>query len=160
MRKNYFRRVFGLALAILMAGSLAVSCYDDSELRASIDDLKTQLSQLQTLVSTLQNDDAVTGVTQNADGSYTINFKKSGAVTIRNGKDGKDGKDGDPGKDGNAPQDTVLSREDMPQAVCYDQRREDRQRPDAGDYFGSRTPEALPSVAVRTIPSLCMILFH
>ena len=97
MRKNNFRRVFGLALAILMAGSLAVSCYDDSELRASIDDLKTQLSQLQTLVSTLQNDDAVTGVTQNADGSYTINFKKSGAVTIRNGKDGKDG---DPGKDG------------------------------------------------------------
>ena len=35
--------------------------------------------------------------TQNADGSYTIKFKKSGDVTIRNGKDGNDGNDG---KDG------------------------------------------------------------
>jgi len=76
---------------------VAVSCYDDSELRASIDDLKSQLSQLQTLVTSLQNDDTVTGVTQNADGSYTINFKKSGAVTIKNGKDGEPGA---PGKDG------------------------------------------------------------
>lgn len=92
-----FRRVCGLALSILLAGSLAISCYDDSELRSSINDLKTQLSQLQTLVSSLQNDDAVTGVTPHADGSYTINFKKSGAITIHNGADGKPGNDG---KDG------------------------------------------------------------
>lgn len=97
MRKLSFRRVFGLTMAILMAGSLAVSCYDDSELRSSIDDLKNQLAQLQTLVSTLQNDDAVVSVTENADGSYTIKFKKSGDVTIKNGKDGAPGKDG---KDG------------------------------------------------------------
>ena len=95
-----FRRVFGLALAIFVAGSLAVGCYDDSELRASIDNLKSQLEQLRNLVSTLQNDDSVTGVTQNPDGSYTINFKKSGAVTIKNGKDGKDGNDGHDGNDG------------------------------------------------------------
>ena len=95
-----FRRVFGLALAIFVAGSLAVGCYDDSELRASIDNLKSQLEQLRNLVSTLQNDDSVTGVTQNPDGSYTINFKKSGAVTIKNGKDGKDGNDGNDGNDG------------------------------------------------------------
>ena len=97
MRKINFRRVLGLALAIFMAGSLAVSCYDDSELRASIDDLKTQLDQLKTLVSTLQNDDAVTSVKQNPDGSYTISFKTSDPVTIKNGEPGKDGKDG---KDG------------------------------------------------------------
>ena len=100
MRKPNFRRVLGLLTVLFVAGSLAVSCYDDSELRASIDDLKTQLTQLQTLVSTLQNDDAVTSVTQNADGSYTIKFKKSGDVTIKNGKDGAPGKDGEPGKDG------------------------------------------------------------
>ena len=91
MKNLNFRRVLGLALAIFMAGSLAVSCYDDSELRASIDDLKSQLEQLKTLVGMLQDDDAVTGVTQNPDGSTTITFKKSGAITIKNGKDGKDG---------------------------------------------------------------------
>ena len=85
MLNNFFRRVLGLALAISMAASLAVSCYDDSELRASIDDLKTQLSQLQTIVSNLQNDDAVVSVTPNSDGSYTIKFKKSADVTIKNG---------------------------------------------------------------------------
>ena len=100
MLKKSFRSILGLLLVLFAAGSLATGCYDDSELRASIDDLKTQLSQLQTLVSTLQNDDAVTGVTQNSDGSYTINFKKSGAVTIKNGEKGKDGTDGKDGKDG------------------------------------------------------------
>lgn len=94
MIKNSIRRVFGLVLALIMAGSLAISCYDDSELRSSIDDLKSQLAQLQTLVSTLQNEDAVLNVTQHADGSYTITFKKSGEVTIKNGSDGKPGKDG------------------------------------------------------------------
>ena len=97
MRKQNFKRVLGLLFVLFVAGSMAVSCYDDSELRASIDDLKSQLSQLQNLVSVLQNDDAVTSVTQNSDGSYTINFKKSGAVTIKNGKDGEPGA---PGKDG------------------------------------------------------------
>jgi hypothetical protein len=97
MRKLSFKRVFGLLSVLLLAGSLAVSCYDDSEIRASIDDLKSQLTQLQTLVASLQNDDAVTGVTLNSDGSYTIHFKKSGDVTIKNGKDGNPGKDG---KDG------------------------------------------------------------
>ena len=97
MRKLSFKRVFGLLSVLLLAGSLTVSCYDDSEIRASIDDLKSQLTQLQTLVASLQNDDAVTGVTLNSDGSYTIHFKKSGDVTIKNGKDGNPGKDG---KDG------------------------------------------------------------
>ena len=103
MFKMNFRSICGCLLMLLVAGALATSCYDDSELRSSINDLKTQLSQLQTLVNSLQNDDAVTGVTPNPDGSYTINFKKSGAVTIRSGKDGKDGtngKDGEPGAPG------------------------------------------------------------
>lgn len=100
MFKMNFRKVCGLLLALLVAGNLAVGCYDDSELRASIDQLQSQLSQLQTLVNTLQNDDAVTGISQNADGSYTIRFKKSGSVTIKNGKDGEPGTPGKDGKDG------------------------------------------------------------
>ena len=100
MFKTNFRRAFGLFLTLIVAGSLAVGCYDDSELRNSIENLKSQLSQLQTLVNTLQNDDAVTGVTPNSDGSYTIRFKKSGKVTITNGKNGENGKDGEDGKDG------------------------------------------------------------
>lgn len=97
MFKSNFRRVLGLLALVFVSGSLTVGCYDDSELRASIDNLRTQLNQLQTLVNTLQNDDAVVSVTPNPDGSYTIKFKKSGDVTISNGKDGKDGQNGQDG---------------------------------------------------------------
>lgn len=100
MFKTNFRRALGLFLTLIVSTSLVVSCYDDSEIRSAIDNLKSQLSQLQTLVSTLQNDDSVTGITKNADGSYTINFKKSGAVTITNGKNGENGQNGENGKDG------------------------------------------------------------
>lgn len=94
MFKMNFRSICGCLLTVFMAGALATACYDDSELRSRIDNLSSQLTQLQTLVNSLQNDDAVTAVTPNADGSYTITFKKSGAVTIRSGKDGEPGKDG------------------------------------------------------------------
>ena len=77
MFKLSFRKVCGLFLILFVTGSLVAGCYDDSELRASIEDLKTQLGQLTKLVNNLQSDDSVTGVTQNPDGSYTINFKKS-----------------------------------------------------------------------------------
>lgn len=97
MFKRFFRSIFGCLPGFLAAAMLATACYDDSELRGSIDDLKSQLSQLQSLVSSLQNDDAVTSVTPNADGSFTITFKKSGPITIRNGKDGETGA---PGRDG------------------------------------------------------------
>ena len=65
MFKMNFRGILGCLLAVLVAGMVTTGCYDDSELRSSINDLKTQLQQLQTLVNTLQNDDAVTGVTPN-----------------------------------------------------------------------------------------------
>ena len=69
MFKMNFRGILGCLLAVLVAGMVTTGCYDDSELRSSINDLKTQLQQLQTLVNTLQNDDSVTGVTPNPDGS-------------------------------------------------------------------------------------------
>ena len=87
MFKPSLRGICGCLLGLCMAGMLATACYDDTELRTSIDELKSQLEQMQALVSSLQNDDAVTGITSNEDGSYTITFKKSGPITIRNGKD-------------------------------------------------------------------------
>ena len=57
--------------------------------------MNTNISSLQTIVDALQNKDYVTNVTPiTEDGKvigYTITFSKSGAITIYNGKDGKDG---------------------------------------------------------------------
>lgn len=83
---------------------------DDIETRVSkletlCNQMNNNISSLQTIVSALQNNDYVTSVTSKSDG-YTINFSKSGPVTIYHGKDGvngKDGKDGLNGKDGQTP---------------------------------------------------------
>jgi hypothetical protein len=123
-------------LSILMATVLLIisGCqkYDDSSLRNDVDDLKNRvvalekwaatvnsnITALQGIVTALQNNDYVTGVTTLTaePGGYVITFTKSGSVTISNGRDGqngkdgkdgangKDGKDGDNGKDGASPQ--------------------------------------------------------
>ncbi len=79
MRKLSLRRVLGLALAIVMAGSLAVSCIFEYE---------TQFDQLEELVKELPEGDAVISVTPTDDGGYVINFKESGEVKIRKGAPG------------------------------------------------------------------------
>ena len=79
MRKLSLRRVLGLALAIVMAGSLAVSCIFEYE---------TQFDQLEELVKELPEGDAVISVTPTDDGGYVINFKESGEVNIRKGAPG------------------------------------------------------------------------
>ena len=79
MRKLSLRRVLGLALAIVMAGSLAVSCIFEYE---------TQFDQLEELVKELPEGDAVVSVTPTDDGGYVINFKESGEVKIRKGAPG------------------------------------------------------------------------
>ena len=81
-------------------------CYDDSALQEPLKDhesrlkelerltaqLNTNISSLQTIVTALQDKDYVTSVAPIYEGDevvgYTINFSKSGAVTIYNGKDG------------------------------------------------------------------------
>ncbi len=83
--------------------------YDDTQLQNDMNDIKsrvekleswcstanTQISALQGLVSALEKQDYITGVTPIMEGNeetgYTITFAKGNAITIMNGKDGADG---------------------------------------------------------------------
>lgn len=100
--------------------SIIVACdkYDDTELRNRIDNIESRVEALETLCSrlnsdiasmklvleALENKDYVTNVTPVIEAGktigYTIQFSKSGSVTIYNGKDGADGKDGKDGQNG------------------------------------------------------------
>lgn len=112
-----------LGMSLLLATTF-FSCgddYDDTALRNDVNDLKsrvekleswcsttnTQISALQGLVSALEQNDYVTGVTPIVEGSvevgYTITFTKSKPITIYHGKDGKNGADGINGVDGITP---------------------------------------------------------
>ena len=66
--------------------------------------MNTNISSLQAIVTALQNNDYVTSVVPiNQNGvevGYVITFSKSGTITIYHGKDGKDGANGADGKDG------------------------------------------------------------
>lgn len=110
---------------LIIAALGIVSCeYDDTELRDKINDhenriaqleslcnqMNTNISSLQTIVAALQGNDYVTSITPVTSGGetigYTINFSKSGPVTIYHGNDGKDGTngtDGTNGQDGHTP---------------------------------------------------------
>ena len=98
------------------------SCkYDDDDLWSSLHGLEdrvakleelckqmnTNISSLQTIVTALQSNDYITGVTPiTNDGEiigYTITFAKSNSITIYNGTDGKDGVDGEDGTDATTP---------------------------------------------------------
>lgn len=102
-------------LALLLLAAFVVfgcSKYDDTDLRNDVSDLQsrveklekwcettnTQISALQGMVAALEAKDFVTGVTPITEGAettgYTITFSKSGAVTIKNGTNGKDGLNG------------------------------------------------------------------
>ena len=69
--------------------------------------MNTNISSLQTIVTALQNNDYVTGITPVMQGGkevgYTITFSKSNPITIYHGKDGQNGEDGTDGKDGVTP---------------------------------------------------------
>ncbi len=66
--------------------------------------LNTNIASLQTIITALQNNDYVTGVTPITKAGevigYTISFTKSSAITIYHGEDGKDGQDGQNGLNG------------------------------------------------------------
>lgn len=69
--------------------------------------MNTNISSLQTIVTALQNNDYVKSVTPIIQDSkeigYTLTFTKSDPITIYHGKDGQDGNDGTPGQDGITP---------------------------------------------------------
>ena len=107
------------AMALLLAPSC--SKYDDSTLTGRVDDLEnrvdqleqlcrqmnTNISSLQTLVTTVQGYDYVTDVTPIMQDSkeigYTISFTKSSPITIYHGKEGEKGETGATGNDGHTP---------------------------------------------------------
>ena len=73
-------------------------------LKKQCEQMNANIEALSVIVNALQNNDYVTSVTPIYEGGkeigYTINFSKSGSVTIYHGKDGQDGADG---KDGHTP---------------------------------------------------------
>lgn len=105
-------------LAVITAGGITSCKYDDSELWNEVRDHESRIAQLeslcsqmninisslQTIVAALHDNDYVTSITPVTSGGetigYTINFSKSGPVTIYHGNDGKDGIDGTNGTDG------------------------------------------------------------
>ncbi len=70
-------------------------------------EMNTNITSLQTIVSVIQENDVITGITPIEKGGkvigYTITFDKHEPITIYNGEDGKDGANGVDGKDGYTP---------------------------------------------------------
>ncbi|MDC2613664.1 MULTISPECIES: PL29 family lyase N-terminal domain-containing protein [Bacteroides] len=100
-------RHYALLLVMVMAVFGCSKDYDDTAIKNDISDLQSrvekletwcttvnsQISALQVLVTALEANDYVTGVSLTSDG-YTITFSKSETITINNGKDGDKGADG------------------------------------------------------------------
>ena len=111
------KRILFIALTVL----LAAGCYDDAALWDQIRDheerivsleklcnqMNTNISSLQAVVTALQDKDYVTNVAPIKENGkeigYTITFSKSGSITIYHGNDGENGKDGADGKNGSTP---------------------------------------------------------
>ena len=123
-----------LLFIALTAVTVIVSCrkYDDTavwnelkeheerivDLETLCNRFNTNIASLQTIVTALQNNDYVTGVTKLTDNGvetgYVINFSKSGPVTIYHGEDGVQGvpgQDGAPGQDGTPGKDGVPGKD-------------------------------------------------
>ena len=119
-----------LTLAVMVTALVLSSCkYDDDDIWNSVHGLEdrvakleelckqmnTNISSLQTIVTALQNNDYVTGVTpvmqSGKEVGYTITFSKSNPITIFHGKDGQNGMDGTDGKDGTTP--TIGVKQDV-----------------------------------------------
>lgn len=95
------KRFFYTILSVIILTNSCVDAFRDeiSELHGEIDSLRaliektnSNLDALQTIVSVLQNNDYVTGITPIVENGievgYSISFSKSGVTTIYHGKDG------------------------------------------------------------------------
>lgn len=105
MKLKPFGRILICVVTAVAAMAVTHSCFDDSDLRNSIDDLnnrvqaledfqkkvQSDINSLQELIQKIQSQVTVDRVETNTDGSYTIYFSDKTEITIRNGNDGKDG---------------------------------------------------------------------
>ena len=108
-----------MAFAIMTMAIVLSSCkYNDDDIWNSVHNLEdrvakleelcqqmnTNVSSLQTIVTALQSNDYITGITPVVENGkeigYTITFSKSEAIIIYHGRDGHDGIDGTDGTDG------------------------------------------------------------
>ena len=105
-------------LCLVMLGFASTSCYDDSALRESIEDLDSRVKTLETLctemnsninalaelVNALSGNDYIVSVTpimeNGVEVGYQIIMKSTKVINLYHGKDGKDGVDGTNGTNG------------------------------------------------------------
>ena len=117
MKTSFLAKMLSLVTVAAMA-LMVGGCYDDQPIQDRLADhearlqaleklcneMNTNISSIQQIVTALQNNDFVTDIapiTENGEEiGYTISFSKSGAVTIYHGVDGKDGSNGKDGVDG------------------------------------------------------------
>ena len=105
IKTNFFWRITSIVCAFA-ALAVVYSCYDDTDVRNSIEDLsgrvedleefrsqvEDEIASLNDIISKLQNQVTVDDVRPNGNGSYTIYFSDGTSVTISDGEDGEDGK--------------------------------------------------------------------
>ena len=105
IKTNFFWRITSIVCAFA-ALAVVYSCYDDTDVRNSIEDLsgrvedleefrsqvEDEIASLNDIISKLQNQVTVDNVIPNGNGSYTIHFSDGTSVTISDGEDGEDGK--------------------------------------------------------------------
>ena len=103
------RKLFILALLVFLFNA----CYDDSEVRSDIEEMKSKIERLekmcevmngeilsvQSIVDAIEKRDYISSYERLSDG-YMIIFGSGNKIVIRNGKDGTNGVDG---KDGYSP---------------------------------------------------------
>ena len=105
-------------LSLVLLGFASTSCYDDSELWDSVNDLDARVETLENLCTQMNSNltaltelinamtmgDVIIGVTpvkeNGVEVGWQILLKDGGVVTIYHGKDGADGKDGANGTNG------------------------------------------------------------
>lgn len=111
-----------ICAVLLFAAAALTGCeYDDSQLRKEVKDLQDRMDKLETwcndvnnrigllqgLVTALEEQDFVVGVTSVMENGkevgYTITFTKSAPITILHGREGAKGDKGDKGDTGTAP---------------------------------------------------------
>ena len=115
------KRLSALFAAITLLLASGCSQYDDSGLWNSVTSLEervyqleqlcnqmnTNISSLQTIVTVLQTNDCITGITpvteKGKEIGYTITFTQSSPITIYHGKEGEKGETGATGQNGHTP---------------------------------------------------------